>query len=254
MSVRAKKKLGQHFLNDENIVNKIVSAILELEAKKMIEIGPGMGILSKDLYQKDFNFSAIEIDSESVEYLAKNYPNMNVISGDFLKLDAHKLFDEDTYIVGNFPYNISSQIFFKMLKHRDHVPGLVGMIQKEVAERIQEKAGTKTYGILSVLLQTFYDVEYLFTVNENAFTPPPKVKSAVIKLTRNNRKNLECDEALYFRLIKESFGQRRKMLRASLRQHIGNITDCKFLTERPEQLSVDDFIQLTLAVEKYQNK
>ncbi len=254
MSVRAKKKLGQHFLNDKNIVKKIVDAILDLDAQKIVEIGPGMGVLSKDLYQKDFKFSAIEIDNESVEYLSKNYPDMDVILGDFLKIDTGKLFEEDTYIVGNFPYNISSQIFFKMLKHRDHVPGLIGMIQKEVADRIQEKEGSKTYGILSVLLQTYYDVEYLFTVNENAFTPPPKVKSAVIKLTRNNRQSLECDESLYFRLIKESFGKRRKMLRASLRPYLADIKDCKFLTERPEQLSVENFIQLTLAVEKHLNK
>ena len=251
MSVRAKKKLGQHFLNDENIVKRIVNSILEEEPKKLLEIGPGMGVLSKYLYQQDLDFKAIEIDEESVKFLAENYPEMNVVSADFLKTDLSQILTKGTFIVGNFPYNISSQIFFKLIENRDRVPVLIGMIQKEVAERIQEKAGTKVYGILSVLLQTYYDVEYLFTVNENAFTPPPKVKSAVVKLKRNTREKLPCDEKLFFRLIKESFGQRRKMLRSSLKQHIGDISDCKFLTERPEQLSVDDFIKLTLAVEKH---
>ncbi len=249
MSVRAKKKLGQHFLNDENTVKKIIDSILELEAKNILEIGPGMGVLSKYLYQNDFNFSAIEIDVESVEYLKKHYPDMNIIEGDFLKTDINNLISDDTVIVGNFPYNISSQIFFKTIEYRDKIPALVGMIQKEVAERISEKEGTKTYGILSVLLQTFYNVEYLYTVHENVFTPPPKVKSAVIKLTRNNRKTLPCDEKLYFRLIKESFGQRRKMLRSSLKQYLNVLPDCEFLTNRPEQLSIDDFIKLTQAVE-----
>ena len=249
MSVRAKKKLGQHFLNDENIVKRSVEAILELDAQNILEIGPGMGVLSKYLYQEDFNFRAVEIDLESVAYLSDHYPEMEVLSGDFLKMDSQLTIQDNMFIVGNFPYNISSQIFFKMIEHRDKVPGLVGMIQKEVAERLKEKEGTKVYGILSVLLQTFYNVEYLFTVQENAFTPPPKVKSAVIKLTRNERKSLPCDEKLYFRLIKESFGQRRKMIRSSLRQHMVNLPDCRFLTERPEQLSVDDFIELTLAVE-----
>ena len=254
MSVRAKKKLGQHFLNDENIVKRIVESILDLNAQNILEIGPGMGVLSKYLYQKEFNFRAVEIDSESVDYLSEHYPEMEVLLGDFLKIDTQLTIQDNTFIVGNFPYNISSQIFFKMIEHRDKVPGLVGMIQKEVAERLKEKEGTKTYGILSVLLQTFYNVEYLFTVNENAFTPPPRVKSAVIKLTRNDRKSLPCDEKLYFRLIKESFGQRRKMMRSSLRQHLVNLPDCRFLTERPEQLSVEDFIELTLAVEGVSKK
>ena len=253
MSVRAKKKLGQHFLNDENTVKKIIHSILELNAQSILEIGPGMGILSKYLYQHDFSFSAVEIDTESVEYLNKKYPNMKVILGDFLKMDTSLLISDNTFIVGNFPYNISSQIFFKVIEYKNQIPGLIGMIQKEVAERIIEKEGSKTYGILSVLLQTYYDIEYLFTVNENVFTPPPKVKSAVIKLTRNKRKELACDEKLYFRLIKESFGQRRKMIRSSLKQHLSNIGDCQFLTKRPEQLSVDDFIKLTQAVETKKN-
>jgi len=251
MSVRAKKKLGQHFLNDENTVKKIILAILELKAQNIIEIGPGMGVLSKYLYQQDFSFTAIEVDTESVDYLHQHYPDMSVVQGDFLKLDIEPFISSPSFIVGNFPYNISSQIFFKTIEHRDKIQGLVGMVQKEVAERIVEKEGSKVYGILSILIQTFYDVEYLFTVHENVFTPPPKVKSAVIKLTRNNRKTLDCDEKLYFRLIKESFGQRRKMLRSSLRTHLGQMPDCKFLTERPERLSVDDFIRLTQAVENH---
>lgn len=249
MSVRAKKKLGQHFLTDENTVQKIVDAILEEDAQEILEIGPGMGVLSEHLYKNCKKFKAVEIDLESVEFLAHKYPDMEVVSGDFLKLNLKELINDNTFIVGNFPYNISSQIFFKLIENRDRVPMLLGMIQKEVAERIREKEGTKVYGILSVLLQTYYDVEYLFTVHENVFTPPPKVKSAVVKLTRNQRATLDCDEKLYFRLIKESFGQRRKMLRSSLRQHIGDMPDCRFLTERPEQLSVEDFIELTKSVE-----
>jgi len=251
MSVRAKKKLGQHFLNDENTVKKIIDAILDVNPSDILEIGPGMGVLSKYLFQEDFSFRAIEIDGESVEYLNRTYPEMDVLLADFLKTDLSKIIKDGTFIVGNFPYNISSQIFFKVIENRDKVPGLIGMIQKEVAERLSEKEGSKTYGILSVLLQTYYDVEYLFTVNENVFTPPPKVKSAVIKITRNNRETLGCNEKLYFSLIKESFGQRRKMLRSSLKRHLSVVPECRFSTERPEQLSVEDFIELTKIVEKH---
>ena len=254
MTVRAKKKLGQHFLTDENTVKKIVDAILELEAQDILEIGPGMGVLSKYLYQHDFTFKAVEIDAESVEYLKQHYPEIEVVSGDFLKLNIDDLITDHTFIVGNFPYNISSQIFFKMIENRDKIPGLIGMIQKEVAERLIEKEGSKVYGILSVLLQTFYNVEYLFTVHEHVFTPPPKVKSAVIKFTRNTRTQLECDEKLYFRIVKESFGQRRKMLRSSLRQHLASIPESRFHTQRPEQLSVNEFIELTLLIEKHNIK
>lgn len=250
MTVRPKKKLGQHFLHDENTVKKIVDAILLNKSRHMIEIGPGTGVLSKYLYRNDFDFKAIEIDTESLEYLRVNYPDMNVLEGDFLKMDLQSIIEKDTAIVGNFPYNISSQIFFKVIENRDKVPFLVGMIQKEVAERLKEKEGSKVYGILSILLQTYYDVEYLFTVNENVFTPPPKVKSAVIKLTRNARESLPCDEKLFFRIVKESFNQRRKMLRASLRQYLNLIPDCRFSTNRPEDLSIDEFIELTLMIEK----
>ena len=249
MSVKAKKKLGQHFLNDENTVKRIVDAILEENPKDILEIGPGTGVLSKYLYKQGIPFKAIELDKESVDFLAKEYPAMDVVYGDFLKSDLNTLINPNSFIVGNFPYNISSQIFFKLIENRDKVPVLVGMIQKEVAERISEKEGTKVYGILSVLLQTYYDIEYLFTVNENVFTPPPKVKSAVIRLKRNKRTSIGCDENLFFRLIKESFGQRRKMLRSSLRRYLSVIPDCRFSTERPEQLSVEDFIELTKQVE-----
>jgi 16S rRNA (adenine1518-N6/adenine1519-N6)-dimethyltransferase len=248
MDVRPKKKLGQHFLNDENIAKNIAQAILDEPIEHLIEIGPGTGMLTKYLIGHK-NLTTIEVDKESVVYLNENYPDLKVIDGDFLKLNPDEIFTNNTSIVGNFPYNISSQIFFKVIENRDKVPFVVGMIQKEVAERIQEKAGTKVYGILSVLLQTFYDVEYLFTVHENVFTPPPKVKSAVIKLTRNNRQSLPCDEKLYFRLIKESFNQRRKMIRGSIRQHLEGIDNCKYATWRPEQMTVEDFIELTLMVE-----
>ncbi len=245
MKVKAKKKLGQHFLNDENTVQKIVDAILEVKAERVIELGPGMGVLSKHLYQSIKSFRAIEIDKESVNYLQEYYPNMSVIEADFLKLNLAPLLNHPTCFVGNFPYNISSQIFFKLLEHKDNVPVIIGMVQKEVAQRIAEPKGSKTYGILSVFIQTFYDVEYLFTVNENVFTPPPKVKSAVIKLTRNQRSELPCSEKLFKQVVKTSFGQRRKMLRSSLRPYISAFKDHPFAPMRPEQLSIDDFIELT---------
>ncbi len=249
MKVRAKKYLGQHFLKDENITQKIAEAIYSLDSKTLVEIGPGMGMLTKYLIGKHPDFKVVEVDKESVIYLEKHYPELNIVEGDFLKLDSSLLIGEQTSIVGNFPYNISSQIFFKVLENRDKVDSVVCMIQKEVAQRMSEKEGNKTYGILSVLVQTFYDVEYLFTVNENVFVPPPKVKSAVIKLIRNQREKLPCNEKLFIRLVKESFNQRRKMIRSSIRQHVQHIKEHRFLSMRPEQLSIDDFIELTLLVE-----
>ncbi len=249
MKVKAKKHLGQHFLNDENITQKIAEPILNLDCKTLIEIGPGTGVLTKYLLSKHPNFKVVEIDHESIAYLKEHYPALEILEGDFLKLNPQNLMTEQTAIVGNFPYNISSQIFFKVLENRDKVDYVVGMVQKEVAERIAEKEGNKTYGILSVLLQTFYDVEYLFTVSEHVFTPPPKVKSAVIKLTRNARTKLPCSEQLFFSLVKESFNQRRKMIRSSLKRHLGHIQEHRFLTMRPEQLSIQDFIELTQLVE-----
>ncbi|MBN2669139.1 MAG: 16S rRNA (adenine(1518)-N(6)/adenine(1519)-N(6))-dimethyltransferase RsmA [Bacteroidales bacterium] len=254
MQVRAKKQLGQHFLTDENIAGKIAQAIIDTRIQNVLEVGPGMGVLTKYLHEHIAQFKAIEIDKESVSYLSEYYPDLEVISGDFLKIDLSSMFEGEFAVVGNFPYNISSQIFFRVLENRNRTTSVVGMIQKEVAERIKEKEGNKTYGILSVLLQTFFDVEYLFTVHENVFSPPPKVKSAVIKLTRNQRAELPCNEALYFRLIKESFGQRRKMLRSSLKTYLTLLPNCKFSTQRPEQLSIDNFIELTLQVEQALNE
>ena len=254
MEVRAKKKLGQHFLNDKNIAKKIVNAVLEENPKNVLEIGPGTGILSTYLLEEDIAYKAVEIDKESVAYLNLNFPDMTVVDGDFLKIPTQEYFKDKFAIIGNFPYNISSQIFFKLIENRAQIPLLVGMIQKEVAERIKEKEGSKTYGILSVLLQTFFDVEYLFTVNETVFTPPPKVKSAVIRLKRNKREALPCDESLFFSVVKESFNQRRKMLRSSLRKYTTNMQDNEFLTKRPEQLSIEDFIKLTQMIEKQISK
>ena len=217
-----------------------------------MEIGPGTGVLTQFLLQNEnLDLSVIEIDEESVEYLVANftdlYKNEKIIGGDFLQLDLIKEFPEGIPVIcGNFPYNISSQIFFKILDYKDSVKEVVCMIQKEVAQRIVNKAGTKEYGILSVFLQAYFDIEYLFTVDENVFLPPPKVKSAVIRLKRNNRENLPCDEKFFRQIVKESFNLRRKMLRNSLGKYFtGQENEKKFLTLRPEQLSVDDFVELT---------
>lgn len=246
-TVRAKKYLGQHFLNDEGIAQRIVQS-LSPTSTRVLEIGPGMGVLTKYLVARnDIDFHAIEIDSESVEYLHNHYPTLHVIEGDFLRLDPSSLFQPPFAIIGNFPYNISSQILFRVFDHRDAVSEVVGMFQKEVAERVAEGPGSKTYGILSVLLSAFYDIEYLFTVPEHVFLPPPKVKSAVIRLRRNGVQRLDCDEALFVRVVKAGFGQRRKTLRNALRQ-----LDCPLdgvpdtvLAKRAEQLSVSEFVSLT---------
>lgn len=250
--VRAKKHLGQHFLTDLNIAQRIAASLqLEVETP-VLEIGPGMGVLTQFLIQdKNAQLSVIEIDTESVEYLHEHYPDLNVIEGDFLKLNLQKIYSTPFCVVGNFPYNISSQIFFKVLENRELVPCCVGMIQKEVAERLAEPPGSKTYGILSVLLQAYYDIEYLFTVHEHVFQPPPKVKSAVIRLTRNSRQDLGCDEKLFFSVVKTSFNQRRKQLRNSLKPLLGKDNPAfasAIFDERPERLSVDDFIGLTKLV------
>ena len=251
--VRAKKALGQHFLTDLNIARKICFSLSGGEAGepvKVLEVGCGMGVLTQFLLQRDdvVTYGA-EIDSESVEYLHEHYPDFapRLIEGDFLKMDLRERFGEEVRVIGNFPYNISSQIFFKIIEHRNLVPECVGMIQKEVAERIAEKEGSKTYGILSVLLQAWYDIEYLFTVSEKVFNPPPKVKSAVIRLKRNATTSLDCDEQLFVKVVKASFGQRRKMLRNSLRSAFGDFHGAEhpFFTKRAEQLSVADFVELT---------
>ncbi|MBR2368061.1 MAG: 16S rRNA (adenine(1518)-N(6)/adenine(1519)-N(6))-dimethyltransferase RsmA [Alistipes sp.] len=251
--VRAKKALGQHFLTDLNIARKIAMSLSGATADnpdKVLEVGCGMGVLTQFLLERnDIVTYGAEIDSESVEYLHAHYPQFSerLSEGDFLKMDLRATYGERLKIIGNFPYNISSQIFFKVLENRDIVPECVGMIQKEVAVRLAEPPGSKEYGILSVLLQAWYDIEYLFTVGEKVFNPPPKVKSAVIRLTRNNVKNLECDETLFIKVVKASFGQRRKMLRNSLKAVFGNFggKEHPFFTMRAEQLSVADFVELT---------
>lgn len=245
--VKAKKFLGQHFLTDENIAAKIVDS-LSADTTHILEIGPGMGVLTKYLIAKpDKDFHVVEIDRESVAYLHDHYPTLDIIEGDFLRYDLSTLFHERFSIIGNFPYNISSQILFKVFDNRDNVTEVVGMFQKEVAERVAAGPGSKTYGILSVLLSAFYNIEYLFTVHEHVFNPPPKVKSAVIKLTRNNVEHLECDEKLFVQVVKAGFNQRRKTLRNALRQlnmPIENIGE-DILAKRAEQLSVEQFIDIT---------
>ena len=251
--VRAKKALGQHFLTDLNIARKIATSLSGGTAEnpdKVLEVGCGMGVLTQFLLEReDIVTYGAEIDSESVEYLHAHYPAFaeRLTEGDFLKMDLAATYGDRLKIIGNFPYNISSQIFFKVLENRDIVPECVGMIQKEVAVRLAEPPGSKEYGILSVLLQAWYDIEYLFTVGEKVFNPPPKVKSAVIRLKRNNTEHLDCDEALFIKVVKASFGQRRKMLRNSLKAAIGNFggNEHRFFTMRAEQLSVADFVELT---------
>ncbi|PXY00803.1 16S rRNA (adenine(1518)-N(6)/adenine(1519)-N(6))-dimethyltransferase [Marinifilum breve] len=255
--VRAKKNLGQHFLKDLNIAKKIVAGLKADNVSKVLEIGPGMGVLTQYLLQDDkFETHVVEIDTESVAYLKENYPNLSdrIIGEDFLKYDLSKIFNESFAVIGNFPYNISSQIFFKILEHRDQVPEVVGMIQKEVAERMSAVPGNKTYGILSVLMQAFYDIEYLFTVSEKVFDPPPKVKSAVIRMARNTTSNLECDEKLFFRVVKTGFNQRRKTLRNSLKSILGeHKLDDELMAKRPEQLSIEQFVYLTNKIQELLN-
>ena len=243
--VRAKKHLGQHFLNDSGIAFDITD-LLSKDTKNVVEIGPGMGILTQFLVTNDYTTHVVEIDTESVFYLRLNYPNLKIYEGDFLQLNLKAKYPFNFSLIGNFPYNISSQILFKAFENRDQIPEIVGMFQKEVAERIVCKKGKKR-GILSVFLQAFYDIEYCFTVNENVFTPPPKVKSGVIKLLRNNRKELPVEENKFKRVVKAAFNQRRKILRNALKPfiliHEKEIAD--LLPLRAEQLSVDDFIKLT---------
>ena len=246
--VYPKKNLGQHFLKDTATARKITDTLTGNGYGTVLEIGPGMGILTGYLLEKNFNdFRVIEIDNEAVHYINEHFPELkNVITGDFLSLDIEKYFTDKMAIIGNFPYNISTQIFFKVLKHREKVVEIAGMLQKEVAERICAGPGSKTYGILSVLLQAFYKTEYLFTVPEHVFSPPPKVKSGVIRLMRNDVKNLDCDEVLFFRVVKACFNQRRKTLRNSVRAAFDlKRDDYPEFGLRPEQLSVDQFVQLT---------
>ena len=247
MEVRAKKYLGQHFLKDENIAAQIADSLTG-SVPHVLEIGPGMGVMTKYLLDKpELDFHAIEIDRESVDYLHRHYPSLHVIEGDFLQLDLSTLFPNPFTVIGNFPYNISSQILFRVYDNRNRIPELVGMFQKEVAERVCAAPGSKTYGILSVLLSAFYDIEYLFTVHEHVFNPPPKVKSAVIRMRRNSVANLDCDEQLFTKVVKIGFNQRRKTLRNALKQlnlPLDGI-DPSLLSLRAEQLSVADFVAIT---------
>lgn len=249
--VKAKKFLGQHFLTDETIARRIVDS-LSGRTSNVIEIGPGMGVLTKYLIDKpELNFHVVEIDRESVAYLHDHYSTLDVIEGDFLKLDLTTLFHDIFAVIGNFPYNISSQILFRVFECRNEAVEVVGMFQKEVAERIAAGPGSKVYGILSVLLSAFYDIEYLFTVHEHVFNPPPKVKSAVIRLKRNRVTSLECDEKLFVRVVKAGFNQRRKTLRNALRSADLPIeaVDDQVLGKRAEQLSVAEFIALTKTIQ-----
>jgi 16S rRNA (adenine1518-N6/adenine1519-N6)-dimethyltransferase len=253
--IRAKKNLGQHFLNDENIAKKIVESLLVCNnGNPVVEIGPGTGVLTKYLAAElKNNFFALDIDTDSVPYLKQHYPEIadHILLEDFLEFDMKKIIKGKFNVIGNFPYNISSQIMFKVLENRNDVDCVVGMFQKEVALRFAEKPGTKVYGIISVLLQTYYDIEYLFTVNENVFTPAPKVKSAVVRFKRNERRSLSCNEELFTKVVKATFNQRRKQIRNSIRAII--TIDDSLLTplfqKRPEQLSVEQFIELTNFVE-----
>ncbi len=254
--VRAKKHLGQHFLKDENIASKIADTLSYEGYSKVLEIGPGMGVLTKYLLEKPAEIHVIEIDSESVEYLQSNYLKLHdrIHEKDFLKHDLKQIFaSEEFAVIGNFPYNISSQIVFKVLQMRDQIPEFSGMFQKEVAKRICEKEGSKTYGILSVLVQTFYEAEYLFTVSPSVFNPPPKVDSGVLKLTRKENFHLEVDEKLFFRIVKTSFNQRRKTLRNSLKNLNlpDNLREDAIFGSRPEQLGFQQFIQLAKMIEPY---
>lgn len=254
--VRAKKHLGQHFLKDETIALNIVKSLKHTSLyKKVLEVGPGMGVLTKYLIaEPNFETHIIDIDWDSIAYLKKHFPVLEnrIIEGDFLKLDFNNLFDNESFaVIGNFPYNISTEILFKVLDHKNQVPEVVGMFQKEVAERIASKPRNKTYGITSVLLQAFYDIEYLFTVNETVFDPPPRVKSAVIRLTRNKVQHLDCNEKLFKQVVKAGFNQRRKTLRNSIKAFKlkPEFLDHKYLTQRAEELSVADFVALTNMVE-----
>lgn len=252
--VKAKKYLGQHFLNDENIAKRIADTLSFEGYKNVLEIGPGMGVLTKYLLEKKTKTYVIEIDTESVEYLKANYLNLSdrIIEKDVLKYDLNEVFKDESFaIIGNYPYNISSQIVFKTLEMRNQVPEFSGMFQKEVAQRICEKEGNKTYGILSVLVQAFYDAEYLFTVPPSVFNPPPKVDSGVLRLTRKENAELPCDEKLFFRVVKTAFQQRRKTLRNSLKTFnlSDNLREDVIFGKRPEQLSVSEFIKLTTLIQ-----
>lgn len=257
--VKPKKNLGQHFLTDLSIAKRIADTVDACPEIPVLEIGPGMGVLTQYLIEKPRVVKAVEIDAESVAYLYERFPKLheNILGEDFLQMDLTQIFDGKQFVLtGNYPYDISSQIFFKMLDYKDLIPCCTGMIQREVALRMAAAPGSKAYGILSVLIQAWYDVEYLFTVDENVFNPPPKVKSAVIRMTRNDVTDIGCDEQLFKRVVKTVFNQRRKMLRVSLRQIFNNgkptdgFYEQDIMTKRPEQLSIPQFVELTNMVEE----
>ena len=252
--VKAKKHLGQHFLKDLNIAQKIADTLSLTNYKKVVEIGAGMGVLTQFLLKKDTEVYVVEIDKESVAYLEAHYPELRekIIADDFLKYDIAGYLREPFAIIGNFPYNISTQIVFKLLELRDYVPEFSGMFQKEVAERICEREGSKTYGILSVLVQAFYEATYLFTVSEGVFNPPPKVKSGVLRLVRKPNYHLDCDEALFFTIVKTAFNQRRKTLRNSLKSLLTNesLKKNSIFDKRPEQLPWQDFVFITKEISR----
>ena len=257
--VKPKKNLGQHFLTDLSIAKRIADTVDACPKIPVLEIGPGMGVLTQYLVEKPRVVKAVEIDAESVAYLYERFPKLheNILGEDFLQMDLTQIFDGKQFVLtGNYPYDISSQIFFKMLDYKDLIPCCTGMIQREVALRMAAAPGSKAYGILSVLIQAWYDVEYLFTVDENVFNPPPKVKSAVIRMTRNDVTDIGCDEQLFKRVVKTVFNQRRKMLRVSLRQIFNNgkptdgFYEQDIMTKRPEQLSIPQFVELTNMVEE----
>lgn len=255
-AVKPKKFLGQHFLTDLTIAEDIADTIQDYKELPVLEIGPGMGVLTQFLVQKGFDLTVVELDRDSVAYLKEAFPQLDgkIIEHDFLKLNLDTLFPGEFTVIGNYPYNISSQIFFKVLEYKDRIPCCSGMIQKEVAERMAAGPGSKTYGILSVLMQAWYNIEYCFTVHEHVFNPPPRVKSAVIKMTRNAVKSLNCDEKLFKNVVKTAFNQRRKTMRNSLKPLLGK--DCEVYSDpifdkRPEQLSVQQFIDLTNLVAPY---
>ena len=252
--VKAKKHLGQHFLKDLNIAQKIADTLSLANYKKVVEIGAGMGVLTQFLLKKDTEVYVVEIDKESVAYLEAYYPELRgkIIADDFLKYNIAGYLREPFAIIGNFPYNISTQIVFKLLELRDYVPEFSGMFQKEVAERICEREGSKTYGILSVLVQAFYEATYLFTVSEGVFNPPPKVKSGVLRLVRKPNYHLDCDEALFFTIVKTAFNQRRKTLRNSLKPLLTNesLKKNSIFDKRPEQLPWQDFVFITKEISR----
>ena len=256
-TVTAKKRLGQHFLIDLTIARDIADTVDICPGTPVLEVGPGMGVLTQFLLEKQRELKVVEIDEESVAYLRYNLTALqeeNIIPDDFLKMHLDRVFNGEQFmLIGNYPYNISSQIFFKMLDYKEYIPFCSGMIQKEVGERLAAAPGSKAYGILSILIQLWYDVEYLFTVDENVFSPPPKVKSAVVRMKRNKREELECDESLLKKIVKGTFNQRRKKLRNSIQQIVGKnstLLSDPILDKRPEQLSIEDFIDLTKRVEK----